>query len=95
MKKAIVALLLLAACKSGSSTYVNHSEGQFSIADDTLFIVDTIVINRMGYQRIREGKLQPKEFRVQQWGLHALGAPVIRLDGKHAFLNNTIYTQIP
>ena len=95
MKKLIIITLLFAACKSGSRTYVNHTEGQYSIADDTLIIQDSIIINRMGYQKIRDGILQPKAYNVKQWGQHSPDAPIIRFDGKRAFLNNTIYVQVP
>ncbi|MDB5004429.1 MAG: hypothetical protein JWQ34_2654 [Mucilaginibacter sp.] len=95
MKKLIFIALFFAACKSGSRTYVNHTEGQYSIADDTLIILDTLIINRMGYQKVRNGQTLPKEYKVKQWGQHSPDAPVIRIDGKHAFLNNTIYTQVP
>ena len=97
MKKLSLALLLLAACKSNdhNGLYVNHTEGQYSIADDTLILQDTLVINRTGFQKIRNGVIQPKEYKVKQWGQHSPDAPVIRFDGKHAFLNNTIYTQVP
>lgn len=95
MKKLIPWLLLFAACKGDSRTYVNHTEGAYSIADDTLIIQDTILINRSGFQKIREDVLQPKEFKVRQWGLHSPDAPIIRFEGKRAFWNNTIYTQVP
>ncbi|MBK0379284.1 hypothetical protein [Mucilaginibacter segetis] len=95
MKKAMLVLLGFAGCTTGSRTYVNHTEGQYAIADDTLVIQDTILVNRTGYQKIRNGVLQPKEFKVRQWGLHSPDAPVIRFDGKRAFWNNTIYTQLP
>lgn len=97
MKKVTIILLLLAACKSSptKSTYVNHTAGLYSIADDTLTIQDTIVINRTGYQRIRNGQIQLKEYKVKQWGQHSPDAPVIRFDGKRAFWNNTIYVQVP
>lgn len=98
MKKIICIALLFAACKSTANndgTYVSHMKGQYSVADDTLILQDTFVINRSGYQKIRNGQIQPKEYKVKQWGQHSPDAPIIRFDGKHAFLNNTIYTQVP
>jgi hypothetical protein len=95
MKKIIFSFLVLAACKSNSRTYVNHTEGQYAIADDTLILLDSIIINRSGYQKIRNGQALPKQYLVKQWGLHIPDAPVICFDGKHAFWNNTIYVQLP
>ena len=88
-------LMGFAACTGGNHTYVNHTDGQYSIADDTLIFQDTIIINRMGYQKIHDGIIQPKTYKVRQWGSHSPDAPVIRFEGKQAFWNNTIYRQLP
>lgn len=71
MKKIIVIALLLAACQNNSRRYVNHTDGQYSVADDTLIIQDTAVINRTGYQKIRNGQLLPKQYQVKQWACTA------------------------
>jgi hypothetical protein len=95
MKKILVLSLLFAACKSDSGIDVNHTVGRYASADDTLIIRDTIVINRTGYQKIRNGKLLQRQYQVKQWSLHRLDAPLIRFDDKNAFLNQTIYTKLP
>ena len=52
-------------------TYVSHSEGEYSIADDTLVIsaIDDksyIITRKTGYQKLRDGKLLPKEQRDEK-----------------------------
>jgi hypothetical protein len=85
MKKLIPILLLLAACQAGSTNgkYVNHTNGQYAITDDTLEIQDSTMISRSGYQKIRNGKTLPKEFKTQQLlGLHpTFGAEKLLLNG--------------
>jgi hypothetical protein len=51
-----------------SGTYVRQAEGEFSKAMDTLIITPYdlkagtfIIIQRTGFHRIKDGKLQPKE----------------------------------
>ncbi|MBB6108683.1 hypothetical protein SAMN05421821_10282 [Mucilaginibacter lappiensis] len=71
-------LLLLAACQNPSKkkqdfipgTYVQHSKGEYGVADDTLIIQHADgssyqITQRTTYQAIREGKLLPKKHRVQ------------------------------
>ena len=95
MKKAAILLLLFAACKSDSRTYVNYTKNQYATVHDTLLFSESLIIRRTGYQKIRSGHLQPKQFKVRQWHLNSPGAPVIRFDRKRAYWNNTIYVRIP
>ena len=51
-------------------TYVNHSEGEYAVADDTLIIRhtdgDRFTIQRhTGYRAIRDGKLFPKKHQTE------------------------------
>ena len=95
MKKVIYLLLLLAACKADSRTYVNHTAGPYAIADDTLIVQNDLIINRSGFQKIRNGQRLPKQYRVKQWELNSPDAPVLRFDSRHAYWNNTIYRLVP
>lgn len=95
--KLLLAALLLAGCgsKNVNGTYVNHTEGQFSIADDTLVVADTVVVNHTGYQKIRNGQIMPKAYKTRQWTLHSPDAPVMQIiDGK-IILGQTTYTKLP
>jgi len=91
----MVLCLFFTACQANSRMYVNHTEGPYSITDDTLIIQNDLIINRSGFQKIRNGLRLPKQYRVKQWQCDGMDAPVIPIDGKHAYWNYTIYTQIP
>ncbi|WP_457127540.1 hypothetical protein [Mucilaginibacter sp. HD30] len=47
------------------------------------------------FKKIRNGQRLPQQYQVKQWNRNSADAPVIRIDGKHAFWNNTIYLQMP
>ena len=91
----MVFCLFFTACQANSRMYVNHTEGPYSIADDTLIIQNDLIINRSGFQKTRNGQRLPKQYRVKQWKRNSPDAPVIRIDSKHAYWNNTIYLQVP
>ena len=91
MKKLIYLTLLFAACHSANHNglYVNHIEGTYSITDDTLEVRDTVLIEHTGYQKIRNGRVLPKEFKTKQvFELH----PVF--EQEHLLLNNSTYHKI-
>lgn len=53
-------------------TYVGRAQSQYSIASDTLLVIrDEHAANRYqivrgtGFQRIKDGRLQPKEYKVR------------------------------
>ena len=91
MKKILVIALLFAGCKSNDHNgfYINHTDGQYAITDDTLEVRDSIVISHAGFQKIRDGKTLPKEFKTQQ--VFELN-PVF--EQNHLILNNTTYQKI-
>jgi hypothetical protein len=95
--KFLLAGLLLAGCgsKSIDGTYVNHSEGQFSIADDTLIIADTVVINHTGFQKKRNGQFLPKAYKERKWTLHSPNAPVMQIADDKIILGSTTFTKLP
>ena len=91
MKKLLVIALLFAACRSNDHNgfYVNHTDGQYAITDDTLEVKDSTLVSRSGFQKIRNGQRQPKAYKTQTlFGLH----PVF--EGKHLLLNGTTYQKI-
>ncbi len=82
MKNTIIsgalAVLLMTACTSDKirdfipGTYVNHAEGEFSLADDTLIIEpieqnNYIIYRKTGFQKINEGKPGQWEHETEQW----------------------------
>jgi hypothetical protein len=98
MKKLILITLLFAACKSGNNYngyYVTHIAGQFSIADDTLIIIDTVVTNNTGFQKIRNGKLLPKGFTTRTWTLNSPDAPPMQIRSDQIQIGKTIYYKLP
>lgn len=90
MKKIIIITLLFASCKfNPDGKYINHSQTEYSITDDTLEIRDSIIIEHTGYQRIRNGVAQPKEFKTKQlFELHP------QFNGKQLILNTTTYEKL-
>jgi len=70
--------MFIAACQSKSARvqsfvdgiYVNHAQGEFAIADDTLTFTHTedrhyIITRNTGYQAIREGRLLPRKRKLE------------------------------
>ena len=79
----------------GQQPYIcQNTESPYSIADGTLIIQNDLIISRSGFQKIRNGGRLPKQYQVKQWKRNSSDAPVIRVDGRHAFWNNTIYIRI-
>lgn len=90
MRKVILFVIFFAGCSQGhNGFYVNHTDGQYAITDDTLEVRDSILISHSGYQKIREGKTLPKEYKTKQlFELHP------QFEHDHLLLNNTTYDQI-
>lgn len=72
------ALLFFASCNYGNSpdiegSYTSYQSGEYSISRDTLVISHDAgrdiyhVIRRSGFQRVRNGKLMPREHQVQDF----------------------------
>lgn len=98
MKKIIYIALLLAACKSApkyDGIYVSHTNGQFSIADDTLVIADTVIINHTGFQKIRNGQSMPRAHKTRQWTINSPDAPPMRITEDKITIGSTIYKKLP
>jgi len=95
--KLLLAALLLAGCgsKNVNGTYVSHVEGPYSVADDTLIIADTVVINHTGFQKIRNGQLLPKAFKTRKWTLNSPDAPPMLINNDQIQIGNTIYHKLP
>jgi len=68
MKKLLFIALLFAACRPGDhdGLYFKHIAGPYAVDDDTVQIRGQQIIDHVGFQRIRNGKLWPKEFKTQE-----------------------------
>lgn len=74
-----VVAMLKAACNASpknefSGTYANHSEGEYSIADDTLELVQLSdveyqIVRRTGFNLIRNGKVGSRQHETENWRL--------------------------
>lgn len=82
MKANIILILLIAvlttACKTDKTrdfipgTYVNHAEGEYSTASDTLVIEPSesnnfVVHRKTAFQRITNGKAGKPEYETKEW----------------------------
>jgi len=85
MKKLFISIFaivgILAACHSISNdqsfipgTYVNQAQSEFSVANDTLVIVQAkntdniyLITRKTGYRRITDGKVQALQHQVKHW----------------------------
>ncbi|MDP9048582.1 MAG: hypothetical protein M3N14_10620 [Bacteroidota bacterium] len=88
MKRLLLIAVLFEGCNR-NGRYVNHSENQYAIPDDTLEIRDSIIISHSGFQRIRNCVLEPKQYKTQQ--LFDL-KPVFQ--NNQLILNNTRYEKM-
>lgn len=87
-------VMMLGSCGRGSGvsiagTYVSHESGEYSISKDTLLILGAgaednyKVIRRSGFQKIREGKLQPEEIKVLEYtGRYDADLALLEIDGE-------------
>lgn len=87
-------VMMLGSCGRGSGvsiagTYVSHESGEYSISKDTLLILPSggdgnyKVIRRSGFQKIREGKLQPEEIKVLEYtGRYDADLALLEIDGE-------------
>lgn len=82
MKVNIILIAIVAVLLSGCTndrtrsfipgTYVNHAEGEYSTANDTL-IIETSESNnfqisrKTGFKRIRNGKVRKQEYETERW----------------------------
>ena len=76
----ILTLATFVGCKSNSQsnslagTFTNQSKSEYSIASDTLIISPSTqstniyqIERKTGYQKIRNGVLQVKEYKTEKW----------------------------
>ncbi|GAB3921854.1 hypothetical protein [Mucilaginibacter myungsuensis] len=93
---AVSTVVIFSACGSESpdGIYVAKWKNEFSVADDTIIIKDNIVTKRTGYQKIRNGKLKPKEWSVQRWRFNDPDSPVIEPGEKEISIGTTTYKLI-
>jgi hypothetical protein len=70
--------IVLAACNALKDksilegTYINHSEGKYSVADDTLMVEEgggnlVLIHRRTGFNRVVDGELGKREYEKEEW----------------------------
>ena len=97
MKRFIIGCCcILAACshQNQDGTYFLHFQNEYSVADDTLIIADGVVTKRTGYNKIRQGKLKPREYGSEQWRLNEFGTPVIVFKPGGLLFGGSFYKKI-
>jgi len=97
MKKLLIGcMVLLAACthRENEGIFVRHFQNEYSRADDTIIIKDGIVIKKTGYNKIRNGKLKPREFDTKRWRLNEWGSVVITFQKDGLLVGNSLYKRI-
>ena len=73
-----VCAMIIAACNSDKTRdfipgiYVNSEGGKYSVANDTLVIEPSesnnfFIHRKTGFQRIRDGKPEKREYETEQW----------------------------
>ncbi len=82
MKTSIILIalvtILMAACTSDKTlsfipgTYVNSAGGEYSVADDTLYIEPSesnnyVIHRKTGFNVINDGKKGKRQFETEQW----------------------------
>lgn len=71
-----------------------HGKNEFTIGDDTLIIEDGIVTNNVGYNKIRNGKITPRQLSTKQWRLNEPGTPIITFNDDGVTLNGNFYRKV-
>jgi hypothetical protein len=92
----LLATAWFASCghKNHDGVYVANLRSEYSIAEDTIVIKDNIVTNRVGYSRILNGQLKPKEWRVKKWILNDPYSPIVELGEHQITIGTTVYKQV-
>jgi len=74
-----VMVMLITACNQTTDTrsyipgvYVNHSQGEYSLASDTLVIQASesnnyFIHRKTGFRRITDGKPGKREYEIEEW----------------------------
>ncbi|MBL4675920.1 MAG: hypothetical protein JKY70_06915 [Mucilaginibacter sp.] len=98
VNKWLVLLIVMAvtgcASKSSDGTYVAILKSEYSIAEDTVILKGDLIVNRVGYHRIMNGKWMPKQFKVKRWQINAPDAPVIEVGINEIYIGSTTYKLI-
>ncbi|WP_394772269.1 hypothetical protein [Mucilaginibacter sp.] len=115
----ILAVFAIIGCKSNSQkkslsgTFTKQSKSEYSTASDTLIITPSTQSNnsyeierRTGFQKIRNGELQAKEYKTEKWQSSwsedkqvlsetEYGRQITpSIDGNSVTLKNTLYQKI-
>ncbi|MGY3211903.1 hypothetical protein [Mucilaginibacter sp. HD30] len=95
-KLIIVCIVLIVSCGQvkQEGLFVYHGKNEFTIGDDTLIIKDGIVTNKVGYNRIRNGQIKPRQFITKQWRLNEPGTPIIIFKNNGVTANSNFYRKV-
>jgi hypothetical protein len=87
---------MLAACvrPEQKGVFIRHFQNEYSNADDTISVEDGIVTRRTGFNKIRNGKLRPREYEVERWRLNEVGTSVIMFQRDGIIVDNSMYQKI-
>jgi uncharacterized lipoprotein YehR (DUF1307 family) len=93
---AAIVMVMTAACNTGNSdeTYVASVKGKYALVDDTIEIKQGILINRVGFRKIINGKLKDKEYKTKQWYLKSEDAPIFEKRDNELIIGTITYKKI-
>jgi len=97
MKKLMIGcIVMLAACgrPEEKGVFIKHFQNEYSKADDTISIENGIVTRRTGFNKIRNGKLKPREYEIEKWRLNEVGTSIIVFDRGGIIVDNSRYQKI-
>ena len=97
MKRILIgSIVLLTACRhqNPEGTYVHSGKNEYTISDDTLIVQDGIVTDKVGYNRIRAGKLKPRQFSTREFRLNEVGTPVIIFKDDGLMIDTNFYKKL-
>lgn len=92
----IICAVVWSACGAPrqEGVFVAHGKNEYSVADDTLIIENGVVTNHVGYNRIRNGALKPRQFSLKQWRLNEAFTPVIIFKSDGLTLSGSFYKRV-
>lgn len=94
----MAAISLLTAChreKNYDGIYTAHIKGEYSVADDTLIVDGAFVTRRTGFQKLRNGRLLPKQYKSRTLHTGSEDFPVMQFKADRIIIGQTIYHKQP
>lgn len=94
----LAAVTLLTACNrkpDRDGIYIAHIRGEYSAADDTLIVEGAFVTKRTGFQKLRNGRLLPKQYKTLTLHTGSEDFPVMLFKADRIIIGQTIYHKQP